>query len=198
MLVRAYPSPTSKFIDDFVKLLNTDDVVSDDKIITDEDYSVILMIPRVVACFYKDHISLRPTPLTDVKQVIYVMSGSVNTAKLQLTTTVQVGDYYFLTGDLLPLFKLLHKHRCIYFDFYLVKWIDGESTYLGIGSRGGFILVHGLDTPIGNHVPLYMILSKKYFITKRYQEKKNVPNEIDIQVPDHIIEKWIRELGLNL
>ena len=193
MKVVTYPRPDIKFKHDFIKHVLDNDVKMHNNVVTNDNSSVILLLYDVHVNIYDDKIEIRRIPVADAEEIVYVFSGEVDLSPIDdVHDHIQVGNYYFFATHFVAVIRLLHKYNVRKFDFYLIRRYGGYA-YLGIGCDLGFILILGFDQPVGAFIPLYVIMSEKYFITV----EKETKNDIDIQVPDHIIEKWIRELGLD-
>jgi len=194
----SYPKPDIKFSKDFFVFILDNRGQWGNNVITSPKLRIMLINHQVKVFLNGDVLEIKPLPFTETRKIEYICSGTVNLNKVVETRWIKVSDYYFPSDKISEIAQLLSIHRSREIDFYLIKTFFGIPVFLGLGTNCSFILLAGTDIRYKDHKPLLECLWEYTYKLPSSLEKETKPSKIEIDVPDHIVERWIKELGLNL
>ena len=120
----------------------------------------------------------------------YLFSARFKLKGYKMYATVTVENYAYNIEYVVDVIRLLREYGNAELDFWFLERPKEKDPVLGIGNNAGFMLIAPEMSPSFPTIKIDHFLSQK--------RKKCVLTDVDIQVPDHIIEKWIKELGLKL
>jgi len=108
--------------------------------------------------------------------------------------SITVRGYYYKREYVINSLKILKRYGSREIDFWFLKHPEEKEPVLGLGNDSGFILIAPYMKRIEPSTTIEQFLKNK----RRKYVFLNTNIGKDIDIPDHIIEKWIKELGLNL
>jgi len=184
-----YPKPSEDVVNEFMERFSCGFWKGTHEFVDDISDHVRLYISKVLIVFQDESGDVKVIMPYRVTTGRFLCTSYVDFDKLKGAFSVKVLNRYFSAKRLYEVLDFIYKFINDPVDIYLID--DAEK--LGIGTKCGFFVVSASDINVSPIVELPQILKydKPIKITTAYLSK------IDINVPDRIIEKWVRELGLD-
>jgi len=184
-----YPKPSPIFVQQFKRIFGEYHVPSVFNVLCSGDKVVGL----VTVGFTINYNTCNPNILGDDVTFEYLFSGVFRLKGYKIYDSIHVKGNYYHMEYVIPCVRLLRQNERKEIDFWLLHKPSKGQPLLGLGNENGFLLIAPMMHSFGFSASIEKFVTRK---RKKYVLKKP-DKKIDIQVPDHIIEKWIRELGLD-